>query len=408
MIERLNGLRFPAAAVLFLLAAILAAVVLLAWPGTALAQEPPEDPVTITSFGKVDPNPATHPQPTDKVDGEFEVQVSFNRRVTGFTADDFEVDHGSTSDLSVSNGNWTVTVTVDEGYEGPLTVTLPANAVDEGNAEQSLSFTVDQTGPTAVLSVSSSLGSPIPASFPFKITFSEPVKLGEDSDTGLLADILLQPSDFTLTTGTLRRLQKATNHEGDLKYSAIANPGAYDGEYTITLPAGVVQDAVGNPNMEATVSVAVDGVRPTVEITTRQGDYVQHGAQFDIRIEFSEAVQEFSESDIIVTEGTLVEDSLNTDDNIVWNAFVTAGSQGTTVKVDIPDRAARDAVRWWNTAAQRLSLQAVSLPSIPEDLILDQAREETLVFSWLGPESDGGAPWCTTGTATVRYLANSG
>ena len=149
---------------------------------------------------------------------------------------------------------------------------------------------------------------------------------------------------------------------------------------------------MGNPNMEATVSVAVDGVRPTVEITTRQGDYVQHGAQFDIRIEFSEAVQEFSESDIIVTEGTLVEDSLNTDDNIVWNAFVTAGSQGTTVKVDIPDRAARDAVRWWNTAAQRLSLQAVSLPSIPQDLILDQAREETLVFSWLGPESDGGAP----------------
>ena len=63
MIERLHGLRFPPAAVLGPLLVILTVSLFLAWPATALAQETPDDPVTITSFGKVDPELLAHISP---------------------------------------------------------------------------------------------------------------------------------------------------------------------------------------------------------------------------------------------------------------------------------------------------------------------------------------------------------
>ena len=391
MIERLHRLRFPPAAVLGPLLVILTVSLFLAWPATVSAQEPPQDPVTITSFGKVDPNPVTHPQPTDKVDGEFEVRVSFNRPVTGFTADDFDVDHGSTSDLSVSNGNWTVTVTVDAGYEGPLTVTLPENAVDEGNAEKSLSFAVDQTGPTPTLSVPSSYSRPIARWFYTYITFSEPVKLGEDSDTGLLADIRLQKGDLTVTAGWIIRLQKVSNDESGRRYRAYIHQGAYQGDYVITLPAGVLQDDVGNPNEAATITVPVDGLSPTLEIIGPESGYVQKGASFDVTFQFSEAVTGFTEGDITVTGGTLTASSLASSGTNAWKASVEAAADAEEVAITVRATAVRDAANR-NNATTKATFDAVDPPTEVRDILLEYSRDRELGVSWVGPEDDGGAP----------------
>ncbi len=387
---RLLGLRIRAAAVLVLFA-LLPAVLSLAWPAAASAQQPPRDPVTITSFGKVDPNPATHPQPVDKVDGEFEVKVSFNRRVTGFTADDFEVDHGSTSDLSVSNGNWTVTVTVDEGYEGPLTVTLPANAVDEGNAERSLSFTVDQTAPTAELSVLSSVRRPIADWFYTYLTFSEAIKLGEDSDTGLLAGIRLQKSDLSVTTGWVLRLDKVRNDESGRRYRAYISQGSHEGDYTITLPAGVVQDDVGNPNEAATITVPVDGLSPTVEISGPESGYVLKGESFDVTFQFSEAVTGFAEDDITVIGGTLTASSLASSGANAWTASVAASAEASEVAIEVRATAVKDTARRTN-ATTKAAFDAVDPPTEVRDIQSEFVREGALGFSWVGPGDDGGAP----------------
>ena len=391
MIVRLVGFRIPAAAVVVLLAATTMAVLFLAWPGAASAQEPPQDPVTILQFRKVDPNPTSHPQPAGKVDGEFEVLVSFNRPVTGFTADDFDVDHGSTSDLSVSSGNWTVTVTVDEGYEGPLTVTLPENAVEEGNAEKSLSFTVDQTGPTAELSVPSSYSRPIAGWFYTYLTFSEPVKLGEDSDTGILAGIRLQKSDLTVTSGWIIRLQAVPNDESGRRYRAYIHQGSHEGDYTITLPAGVVQDDVGNPNEAATITVAVDGLSPTVEITGPESGYVQKGASFDVAFQFSEAVTGFAEGDITVTGGTLTANSLASSGANAWTASVAVSATADEVAIEVAATAVRDAAGRAN-ATSEAEFDAVDAPGPVRDLQASLAWDKNLRFSWLGPASDGGAP----------------
>ncbi len=391
MSDRPLRLRIRTVGVLLLLAAAMPAVLFLAWPATVSAQEPPQDPVTITSFGKVDPNPVTHPQPTDKVDGEFEVRVSFNRPVTGFTADDFDVDHGSTSDLSVSNGNWTVTVTVDAGYEGPLTVTLPANAVDEGNAEQSLEFTVDQTGPTPTLSVPSSYSRPIARWFYAYITFSEPVKLGEDSDTGLLADIRLQKGDLTVTAGRIIRLQKVRNDESGRRYRAYIHQGAYQGDYTITLPAGVLQDDVGNPNEAATITVPVDGLSPTLEIIGPESGYVQKGASFDVTFQFSEAVTGFTEGDITVTGGTLTASSLASSGTNAWTASVAVSADADEVAVEVRATAVHDAARRVN-ATTKATFDAVDPPTAVRDILLEYSRDRELGVSWIGPADDGGAP----------------
>ena len=253
-------------------------------------------------------------------------------------------------------------------------------------------MTVDQSGPTAELSIPSNLEEPLPGDFPLYVSFSEDVKLGEDSDTGFLADYRLQAGDFTLTSGSVTGFLRFPGDLDQRRYTAVVDPGSLQGELVITLPAGVVQDAVGNPNEEASVTVRVDSVPPTVEITSRSSGYVLADEPFSISIAFSEEVSGFAADDISVTGGTLQADSVTTSDNTVWTATVTAGSEGETVKIDIAVGAARDLARSSNRAAQRFSIRAVNVPGDPRDLRLDEAADGTLVFSWLGPATNGGAP----------------
>ena len=392
MIDRLPGLGFRAGGVLVLIAAMLPAVLFLSWPTAARAQEPPNNPAVIRTFAKVDPNPASHPQPADQVDGEFEVKVSFNVAVTGFTADDFEVDHGSATDLQgPANGVYTVTFTVDEGYEGPLTVTLPENAVDEGNAERSLSFTVDQTDPTVSLSIPSYFRRPITGWFSTYLTFSEAVKLGDDSDTGALAGIRLQKSDLTVTSGSVISLTKVSDDETGRRYRAYISPGAYQGDYTITLPEGMVQDAVGNPNEAATITVAVDGVSPTVEITGPESGYVKKGGSFDVKFQFSEEVTGFAESDITVTGGTLTASSLTSAGDNAWTASITVSGTAREVVVTVSSFAVRDAARRAN-GTTKATIRTADPPGVVRDILEEYSRDKELGISWIGPESDGGAP----------------
>ncbi|WP_086597177.1 malectin domain-containing carbohydrate-binding protein [Hymenobacter crusticola] len=114
---------------------------------------------------------------------------------------------------------------------GPYSVYATAQRSGQSVSQNSnpVSFTVDATAPTAV--VSTTAGSPTSVSpIPFAVTFSEAVMGFAASD--------LAVTNGTVTGGTV---------SGSGPYSFSVTPTG-TGTVTVSVLAGVVQDAVGNPN----------------------------------------------------------------------------------------------------------------------------------------------------------------
>ena len=85
--------------------------------------------------------------------GEFTVTVVFSGTVTGFSLSGVEVTNGSTVSNSLdevsgqSGREYEFDVEPEDDYDGPLTVRIRTNAVNEGNAAYSETFEVDTIEP---------------------------------------------------------------------------------------------------------------------------------------------------------------------------------------------------------------------------------------------------------------------
>ncbi len=82
----------------------------------------------------------------------FPVTLTFNEPISGFQLAEIAVINGIPSDLQSSADSRTFTVTVAASNDGPVTVSVPANAAQDaagnGNAaSQTLTVNVDRTGP---------------------------------------------------------------------------------------------------------------------------------------------------------------------------------------------------------------------------------------------------------------------
>ena len=100
-------------------------------------------------------------------------------------------------------------------------------------------------------------------------------------------------SDFTFGGGVSASVTQLTA-DGNIYTATITPANNVEGDVTIQVPAGAMQDEAGNPNIESnTVTVSVDRVHPTVNITNVPED-VQNGA-FDVTIGFSESVTGFTD-----------------------------------------------------------------------------------------------------------------
>ncbi len=102
---------------------------------------------------------ATHPTK----DG-FTVTITFSEPVTGLTANEIEVTHGTGSNFSGSGAVYTLEIAPNAGIEGDVTVTVTAGAVvdgvNNGNPEVSEAFAVDTKAPTVSrVAISSDPGS---------------------------------------------------------------------------------------------------------------------------------------------------------------------------------------------------------------------------------------------------------
>jgi len=216
-------------------------------------------PKLVAYVSSIDDAPTSAPLPFavvlsttgPSVTAAFNVTVIFNSAATGFTLSDIVVTNGVASNFSGSVAAYTFTVTPT--VPGVVTVSVPAGAAADstslGNTVSNLlsvNYTsTDTTPPTVVLSTSATA---VTAPFVVTTTFSENV-------SGLLA------SEYSVTNGTVTALSAA-----GAVWSATVTPTAA-GNVTVTLPAGMAQDAGGNGNFASntltvnySVPVAMNGI----------------------------------------------------------------------------------------------------------------------------------------------------
>ncbi|WP_242487456.1 MULTISPECIES: Ig-like domain-containing protein [unclassified Pseudomonas] len=245
------------------------------------------------------------------------VTITFSEAVTGLTTDDLAVANGTLSALTTLNGGltWTGTLTATAGIKNTGNViTLNNSGVSDlaGNAGSgsttSGQYSIDTQRPTAsIVFGNNNLG--IGQTTTVTITFNEAVS---DLDLG----------DLAVSNGSLSNL--ATS-DGGLTWTATftPTPGIFSATNHITLDNSGVHDAVGNAGAGTTDSnnVRIDGVRPTATVEVASSS-IKVGGTSLVTVTFSEAVTNFSNSDLTIANGTL-STLISSDGGITWTATLT-------------------------------------------------------------------------------------
>ncbi|MES2536294.1 MAG: Ig-like domain-containing protein [Pseudomonadota bacterium] len=245
------------------------------------------------------------------------VTITFSEAVTGFANVDLSIANGTLSTVSSFDGGitWTATLTPTASITDAINVITLANAGVQnaaGNAGSgttaSNNYEVDTARPTAGIVVADSSLLAGETSL-VTITFSEAVT-GFDN------------ADLTVATGTLGTVSSS---DGGITWSAVLTPPAdiTDTNNTITLDNTGVQDAAGNAGSGSTDSnnYAIATVLPTATVVVADSA-LNAGETSLVTITFSEAVTGFSNSDLIVENGTLSTVS-SADGGITWTATLT-------------------------------------------------------------------------------------
>jgi hypothetical protein len=263
--------------------------------------------------------------------------VTFSRAVTGFTASDVTVTNGTVASVTPVNAT-TFTVTVTPTADGDVKVSVPAGAVVDasGNpsvASNTLTVTFNSTPPSVALTTA--LPDRTGANpMTFTATFSEPVTSTE-----------FTASDITVTNGTVTNLS-ATDSTNKI-WTILVTPTT-NGVVTISIAAGTVHDAAGNPNTASnTLTKTFDSVPPTVTLATTAGTST-NTAPIAFTATFSEDVSGFTAADITVTNGTVA--SLTQTDASHFS-FTVAPTASGNVSVSVGTGKFTDLAGNANTAA---------------------------------------------------------
>lgn len=216
--------------------------------------------------------------------------VTFTSAVNGFSAADMSVINASIDGFTAVSGS-EYTMNLVPAGAGVVTAQVPAGAAtdDAGNdntGSEQFSRTYDVAGPQVVFSSSS----PEPTNanpIPLTLTFDEEV-----------ADLEL--ADFSVVNGTAGNLITLSN----TVYTVELTPDA-NGAVTVSLPAGVVHDDLGNGNAASAAFVRTyDSVSPTVSISSSVAQ-ITETTPIPVTVSFDEDVVNFDASDILLSNGTV-------------------------------------------------------------------------------------------------------
>ena len=286
-------------------------------------------------------------QPSGAQAGPFDVTVTFNEVVTGFTAGviSFRGVNASAS-IGTPTGN-AYPVTITPTADGTLTISIAVGVVmdvdmDYNVASNEVTVAVDVLAPT-VTAISGAITRMNGDAFLVAITFSEDV-------TGF------DPSDLALTNATA---PSSWSSETATVYIVAITPTIADGNegtVTIQVPADAAQDGANRGNtVSGTKSVTVDRERPTVSSITAPSD-PQNG-DFDVTITFSEPVNGFEPGELTVTNAdppsswSSGNDGDTTYTGTIDTSAISSSGNPTEVTISVLSNAAQDAVRNGNFAS---------------------------------------------------------
>ena len=237
--------------------------------------------------------------PAAKQKDPFDVTFTFSEEVNGFEVPDgLTVTGPATASLKSGNEGdsvYVVTITPNANRNGIVTLGLRSGTVTDlaGNtndASSTHSFTIDTKKPTISFSNIPHLTSQNSA-FDITITFSENVG---SFGTG----------DITLTPSGLATVGITGN---DPTYTVTITPlNNQQGNVTIKVEAGAVQDTAGNDNEASdTITVAVDKKKPTISSFSGFPNSPTKNP-FTVTITFSEPVKGFHMNELQASPSSFV------------------------------------------------------------------------------------------------------
>ncbi len=301
----------------------------------------------------------------------FDITITFSEEVNDFQASGLTVTGPAGASLKSGDAGdtvYVVTITPDAAQEGDVTVQVKAGAVrdfalnDNTISEVTDSVHVDTIAPTVEISGVPDIEKNV--AFDLTITFSEAVNGFE------------VPADLTVTGPAGASWESGA--AGDTVYIVTITPAAAEeGDVTVQVKAGAVQDMALNANTDAsevTDSVHVDTIPPTVEITDVP-TAIQLEA-FSVAIIFSEVVNEFAAEDIQITGDAVVEGmTLSGSGNVYLLKILPDENTDGDIIIKVPEDVAEDEATNVNTPS---SLQTVFVAPkwIPDPNLRTVVREE--------------------------------
>lgn len=285
--------------------------------------------------------------------------VTFAEPVTGFQASDAIVTNGTIDSiaannvvaLSAINAQTSFTVFVRPTAAGIVTLRVPQGAASDAaanlnTASNVVSVRFDPTSPvlTSVKRQPVTNGITNADTLIFRATFSEDVVHVDASDFQALG-----------TTGTVTKALQMGPRVVDLTVSG-GNLPALNGPVGLAVDSGNdISDMVGNPLSARPPAISqryfLDNTAPTVQIIAAVAGTTTNAASVPVTFRFSEPVNGFSLSDVLLTNATA---SNLTGSGAVYRFTLTPQADGR-VTVRVPAGVATDAAGNDNVASLPLS-----------------------------------------------------
>ena len=314
--------------------------------------------------------------PSTSMNRAFDITVTFSEDVTGFAADDIDLDDGTaTATAKIKGGPKVYTATITPTSDGSLTIHVPADAAADipgnGNtASAESTVTIDRTPPT--VSFGTLPSTPQPRVFDVTVAFSEGVMDFKD------------PSDITLGgTATATATISEVDEDTYVDTYTVTITSESEGTVTITVPADAAYDPAVNSNTASVTSeeITVDPFPPNV-ILSENLTRTPNGA-FDITVAFSEDVEDFDDDDITLggdATATATVDGSGKD----YTATITPTDTGK-ITITVAADAAYDAARNGNNKAPNTltifidmrppKAEILNVPSTPQNGAFDVTIE---------------------------------
>ncbi|MDB5388337.1 MAG: hemagglutinin/hemolysin-related protein, partial [Planctomycetaceae bacterium] len=261
--------------------------------------------------------------------GAITFTFQFSETVTGFDANDVTLSNGTAGAFTAVDGD-TYTLLVTPISDGAIIASVGANAAQDavlnGNSAASASINSDRTAPGLSITPNATATNASPITFTFQFT---------EAVTGFAV------GDVSITNGTAGTFIAI---DGDT-YTLQVTPAA-NGLVTVNVAANAAQDLAANGNTAASASVTSDRTAPSLNITPN--GIFTNAAATTFTFQFSEAVNGFDLSDIVLTNGSA--GTFTAVDADTYTLLVIPTSDGV-VSVAVAANAAQDAATNGNIAA---------------------------------------------------------